>query len=153
MEDLSEWKKKYYPVTAKDCILHAAENNKTEEERTLIAIDHTILKYTGTQPKILSAYGLYKDKHVLHSKPYKSATFAFGYDCCALCVLTTYPFPTDEYFITEYVDCKKCIITQYQGSSCIENLYSPWALDKLSTNAVLRFLRKLKKWYGKEVSE
>jgi len=111
---INKWKAKYYPVPAYE----------TSREN---ALDHSILKWEGMQPDVLSAYGMQRQ----HAQSLQDANGIPVFSLqrtCALC----------HHFVDEEEGCPACPITKVHGHTCVDIF---WSLDAAK---MLKLLKETK---------
>ena len=115
---IATWKKEFYPTPADQC---TAAN----------ALDHGILKWSGTTKAAMKRHGLTKiDKFVVDNQ---GRGFPFAGPTCALC----------RHSSTAGLACCDCVIEQTTGMSCFE-AYVRWCQTG-APRPMLALLRKVKR--------
>lgn len=98
---LASWKKKYYPAPAE-----SATGSDLE------AVQHSLRKWRGAEPAVLSKHGLAHSWEYIYDKDDPGEDFIFAGNTCALC--------------RRVPDCNECIGTRANGCECSGSLESPY---------------------------
>lgn len=123
---LEAWKKKFYPVSAREV---------TKKD----ALDHSFKKWEGLTNENLKKFNLKRDYDcIVTNDKTMMPLFSLNADSCALCF----------HFFDYSTNCKKCPIVKSGEKSCNENnsAYDKVVYGGKSASIMLKTLEKAKKF-------